>query len=229
MSNEACRIALDEGALRVKVEKVESRVGGDDTVENDGAITATTTSLAAAGGVGVTIEGETSVGIKSSADSRSAAVDLGGGNDQITNVGTLAAHATSSAFSLDVGVAVPGDASAESKPKVATDGGATATSVAVGLAGDSVSGDASSVATVEFLGTSLTDITSHRLQISQTETRANGNDAVINQGRSKRTRWRKRSPAASASPSTAARRQRTRRRRPTPRPRESTSAAGLTR
>ena len=173
-------LTVDGFGLLLTANESETRASGDDVVTNNGAVTATAGSTTLAGGVGLALNGEASAKITSEAEAAAAGIDLGGGNDRLTNGGTLTARATSTAATLNVAVGVSGESSSakpgESKSKTAADGSATAESHATGLAADSVSGDTTRGAEIAFGDGALT------LDYSKTETRASGNDDVTNTG-----------------------------------------------
>jgi uncharacterized protein YhjY with autotransporter beta-barrel domain len=89
----------------------ETHARGDDVVTNDGDIEAHASSTARAAGVGVTVNGAASANSTSTTESTASAIDLGRGNDTLTNTGKLIVTADSSSQALKVAVSTKGKAS----------------------------------------------------------------------------------------------------------------------
>ncbi|HUL98716.1 MAG TPA: hypothetical protein VLU24_04700, partial [Mycobacterium sp.] len=77
---------------------------GNDSITNGADVTATATATVDAGSIGIGINGHASSKVDSKAASDAAAVDLGGGDDTLTNTGHLQATADATANALDVTV-----------------------------------------------------------------------------------------------------------------------------
>ena len=123
-------------------QKSESRLGGNDQVFNHAQVTATANAAAQVTGIGMTLDGEAVAKAESTADGRAGAIDLGGGDDSLTNTGRLEATATADAWSTNLVVGVTGGSSdSKTKSKTSAEGSATANATAVGLVADGLVGD----------------------------------------------------------------------------------------
>ena len=108
------------------------QAGGDDTITNDGVITATAVAITPSANIAVAAEDMAVAVSTSDASATSIAVDGGTGNDTITNNGELVSTAVATAVTANVAVS--------KKTSLAADniwnGGTTAESKAVGISGD---------------------------------------------------------------------------------------------
>jgi len=146
---------------------------GNDSITNTAEVGATAHATTVAAGVGVSINGDASAKVTSNSEGVSAAVDLGGGDDTLTNTGKLTATAESIAAALDIAVSTA-DPDATNKVKSAAAGGANAQSRAIGIAADSVGTD------TEYEVKLVSDDTSNTVSYSQTRAHASGDDTVTN-------------------------------------------------
>ena len=122
--------------------------------------------------------------MKSNAESIAAAIDLGGGDDTLTNTGKLTSSSIADASALNVVVGTSGDSSRKngSKSESAADGGATAQSTAVGIAADGASGDTQRGGKLVIEDDGPLFGYGLLLGYKQSETHASGDDAVTNDG-----------------------------------------------
>ena len=177
-------LVTDDTSTTLSYSQTKAHGIGDDTVTNHAEIGTTATATTLAAGVGVTINGKGSADVKSNSEGVAAAIDLGGGDDTLTNTGKLTSTAIADASALNVAVGESGDSSRKngSKSESAADGGATAKAVAVGISSDGATGDTQrgGKLTVEDSG----PLFGYGLLLgyNQTENYASGDDAVTNDG-----------------------------------------------
>ena len=169
--------SIQDSGDALTLKQTETHASGDDHVINSGAVTAQALATARTAGVGVTIGGKAASKAAATSEAEAVAVDLGGGNDALTNTGTLASTATSHATALDEAVGVKLDPSAKEKVKSVADASATATSRATGIAADGVDGDTVAEVRITY------DSSGAGLSASRTETYASGDDDVSNSAR----------------------------------------------
>ena len=112
---------------------------GEDTVTNLAAFDTTSSSFALVEAASI-IEsnGSAAASAKSTSASNAIAVDMGGGDDTLTNGGNITATANSSAIAVNAAIGGKRDTDPQGKTKVSAEGGATATSSAIGIAADGV-------------------------------------------------------------------------------------------
>ncbi len=165
-------------SYRLQISETKTRASGNDDVTNSGAVTGTAVSTAQALGVGMAFDGKTSAKMSSSAEANAAGVDLGGGNDSLTNnaTGQLTADASATAKGLNVAVGMKTDDSDKSKAESTVEGSVKAQSNATGLGADSLAADRTREGTLTLGGGAL------GVHIKEVETRATGTDTVTNDG-----------------------------------------------
>ena len=166
-------IGSSGGNIRVLARNSETVVSGDDTIINDGTVTATAAAEALSVAVSFTPAGLAVAASTSTANARSAAIDAGSGDDYIDNSGTLTSTSVANANSLSVAV-TPAGLSVASGP--VWDGGTHANAEAIGISGDGEGRDHVSefIATVDESGTSVI--------ASDSWTTVTGDDEIINSG-----------------------------------------------
>jgi hypothetical protein len=159
----------------VSVREIRTHAGGDDTVTNSGAIAASALAMTTGQGASITTGGPSAARLSSTADATAAGIDLGAGNDTLTNTdtGTISATAASTASAQNVALGISSGSTAASS---AVEGGATARSRATGLAADSLSVDMDRTVGLEATTSHLT------IALDQRETRGGGDDVVTNDG-----------------------------------------------
>jgi hypothetical protein len=159
----------------LSVREIRTHAGGDDTVTNSGAIAATALATTTGQGASVTTGGSSAARLSSTADATAAGIDLGAGNDTLTNTntGTISATAASTASAQNVALGISTGSTAASS---AAEGGATARSRATGLSADSLTVDMDRTAGLEATTSHLT------ITLDQRETRGGGDDVVTNNG-----------------------------------------------
>ena len=108
---------------------------GDDTVNTNGDIDAIADAAAGAGALPIAINGSASSELTVDVNARSAAIDLGGGNDRLTGSGNITSTSLSSATA--VGVAFNRNTGPTQSTKNKVDTSADAAAEANGIAGDS--------------------------------------------------------------------------------------------
>ena len=166
---------ITTSSVKLAIEHTKVQARGNDTVRNDAAITATATATAPAVGVGVTIGGGSAAKVNSKAESEAVGIEAGGGNDTVTNNGTLVADASATALGVNVAISTSGEQSDE-KTKSAVDGSASAVARAAGLAGDSLTGDATT------RGSLSIDAAGVKIGFENSVTNVSGDDNLTNAG-----------------------------------------------
>ena len=112
---------------------------GADTVTNLAAFDVTSSSFVLADGVSIVeSNGSAAASVKSASESNTIAIDLGDGDDTLTNNEKITATANSTAIAVNAAIGGKRDTDPEGKTKVAAEGGATATATAIGIAAGSV-------------------------------------------------------------------------------------------
>jgi len=96
--DEAFSIRAD--GVNVSLGYLKAASSGDDTITNDGEVTAVATAVSGAGTAAVSIEGDAKADAVSKATSRAAALDAGNGDDTVTNTGAITAVSTATATSV---------------------------------------------------------------------------------------------------------------------------------
>jgi len=171
-------LAIGEGHVTVGAGYEYALSTGEDTIENDTAVTAVSTAVSGAGSGALSLEGGASVDAKSRANAYAAGVDAGAGNDGsidgdtivygVDNSGDITAVATATAFGLGVGLS-------DSKGSVAyADAGARAESIGVSGDGNLKGGSADALLHVTTEGLNLIG----NLEV----THASGDDTIFNSG-----------------------------------------------
>ncbi|HSD96253.1 MAG TPA: hypothetical protein VLB06_03825 [Sulfuricaulis sp.] len=173
----------------INVSQTKAHDSGDDNITNNAEIGVEADAYTIAAGVGVTVNGKASADVKSESEATAAAIDLGGGNDTLSNTGLLTSTAFADASSLSVSVGVESGSSGKdgsrkngSKSESAADGSATAKSIAIGISADGVTGDTQRGGKLviedkgPLFGYGLV------LGYNQSEAHAIGNDVVTNDG-----------------------------------------------
>lgn len=150
-----------------------SGANGEDWILNNGDVTATSVATAGSVGVAVTPAGLAAAITAATADSRAAALDGGSGADEIVNHGELTSTAVANADTVSVavtpaGVSVAGNA--------IWDGGATATSGAIGIDGDGRGED------FGFETSTRLDADGVRASFNSATSAQSGNDSIFNTG-----------------------------------------------
>ncbi len=155
-----------------------TQASGTDTVTNSGAITTTATTLARAGSVGISADGAASIKATSTADSAARGIDLGAGNDTLTNTvdGTLTTIATATANALSLSIGFKTDQSVKAEVQSAANVETNATARATGVSADGVAADTAQTVNLAVSSQQLS------LGVTQTTTLASGNDVVTNDG-----------------------------------------------
>ena len=166
---------LTTSSLNVAIEHTTVQARGNDTVDNDASITANATANAPAVGLGVTIGGGSAAKVTSKAESEAVAIEAGGGNDKVTNNGTLVSDAKATALGVNVAISTSGEGSDE-KTKSAVDGSVSAVARAAGLAADSLTGDA------RIRGSLSIDAAGFKIGFENSVTNVSGDDDVKNTG-----------------------------------------------
>lgn len=141
---------------------------GNDTVLHEGDVTAVATAITLERDTPVAVTGAAFGESAAKANSRAAAIDLGGDSDSLTSAGNLTAVATSTAFAANVAVTTAGAA--------ATFGGTETNAIAVGIDAD---GEGENFALRTAVDASLEEVTFSHEQIFASES---GNDSVTNKG-----------------------------------------------
>ena len=177
----AASLTLQGFRPQLDVEVAHTRPSGDDTVTNDGAITtnarASSVAIAAAMGIG----GDVTVKSTSTANATAAGIDLGGGNDTLTNNGVVTTTAVAEAEAINatiVGKKSEGSTT-PTRAKSSVDATATANAQATGLAADSTASDGALTVKLT-VGDDL--FSGAVFGLSVTDARASGNDSVTNTG-----------------------------------------------
>jgi hypothetical protein len=163
--------SIDADGVTVSLRRMEESASGADSISNDAAIHAGAVAVSVAGDVAVSAEGVAGALSTSEASSRAAAIDAGGGGDEITNEGALTA--TADAVAVAVNVAVSGKSGAIAADAL-WDGGVNAEATAKGIDADgTASGTASeTMLTIDGDGVGI----SH----SASRTSAGGSDTITN-------------------------------------------------
>ncbi len=153
----------------------ETRPGGDDTVTNSGSVSATSNATSGALGVSVTTDGKSATQLTSTAAASAAGIDLGGGNDTLTNTaGSVSATADALAQALAASIGIKSDPNAKSTAESAADASVKAEARAIGIAADALKTDSTFELTLQHLEQVLS------LSGSGSMTRPSGNDTVSN-------------------------------------------------
>ena len=164
------------------LERSQARASGNDTLTNDGAITATATSVSQAIAAGAGVGGNATMKTASTANANAAGIDLGAGNDTLTNNGEVKATSSATAEALNFSLVATSESSSETKPKRATssvDANATAEARATGLSGDSTQSDGLLKLDLA-VGNSLDQ--GVVFGFLKSDTRPGGNDTITNTG-----------------------------------------------
>lgn len=146
---------------------------GNDTIINDGEVTATAVAVAPSIAVSVAVAGVSGATSSATAEAHSAAIDGGSGDDEIENTDTLAATSVAVAGGLAVGVTPAG---VSISTDAVWDGGTTAITEAVGIYGDGRGNNGSTYSGIEIIDGDLWIGT-----VTDT-TAAFGNDRIFNFG-----------------------------------------------
>ena len=128
--------------LDIVQETTTENVGGDDFIDNSGAIVADADAVSVSAAVSIVGVGMAAAVSTSEANARAAAIDAGGGDDTVINEASLTAEAGATAVGVAVDVAAAGLAVAAD---AVWDGGTTAEAEAIGISGDSNSENTVSV------------------------------------------------------------------------------------
>jgi hypothetical protein len=144
---------------------------GNDTITNDGKVTATSVVVAPAISESINIIGAAAAMSTATAESTAIAIDAGAGNDTVTNTGELEATAVANADAISLSISMVGGSVAAD---AVWDGGTRAKAEAIGISGDGVNNDESTEATVEFIGGEV------ELGLLTDEEAASGNDTITN-------------------------------------------------
>jgi len=166
-------LSLDRQSLDLLFAHEETQAGGNDLVENQGAINAVATATSGAGGVDIQInsDGTAAAEANSTATAQADAIRTGSGDDTVNNSGALTSVATATSGALSVGVAhADGD---DTKARAEAKATSTAQATGIDTEGDNDSHE------VDF---SL-DLSRDGLHVNynDTKTAAIGNDEVVNQ------------------------------------------------
>jgi len=124
-------IKVEDGDAIMATVFDSSAASGDDFIDNNNDITATSVAVAPSIGVAVAV-GVAGAASTATAESRAAAIDAGGGNDIIDNSGELEAVSVANADAVSISVSGGGSVSSDAF----WNGGTTAKSQAVGISGD---------------------------------------------------------------------------------------------
>jgi len=174
------------GGLTVVVTEVAESVQGDDTVNNQGLLTAsasaTTTSLDAS--VDIDAVGSLEANASSSADAEAHGIATGGGNDTIDNDGWISSDAAAEATAVAVGLSVqqaeqqtpPAEGEKPDKSNVKVSATVAATADAFGIDAEGSAHDTSRTTTVTIGGSGLT------VQHASSTASLAGDDDVTNTG-----------------------------------------------
>jgi hypothetical protein len=147
--------------------------GGDDLIDNDGAIVATAFAETTVAAVAATAAGVAVAQTTSTAAAQSAAIDAGDGADRVRNDGAIVSTAAANANAVNLSFAKVGGAVAAD---AIFDGGTTAVADATGIALD---GDGSSFSERRSAEVSADGVA---LNASESERSAGGDDVLINDG-----------------------------------------------
>ncbi|MDZ7642856.1 MAG: hypothetical protein U5K76_00590 [Woeseiaceae bacterium] len=162
-----------DSTRRIHFSHSRESASGDDRLTNDGEVAATATAVAPSVAVSVTPAGLAGAITTATAESRAAAIDTGGGDDEIDNFGNLSATSVANADTVSVAVAPAGVAVASN---ALWNGGVTAEAEAVGI-------DADGNASESFFESSLEqDGATGTFDLEWHETVAGGDDIVRNEG-----------------------------------------------
>ncbi|MBI9086592.1 MAG: hypothetical protein JEZ11_23545, partial [Desulfobacterales bacterium] len=162
-------LSVKDGTVAIKNDATFTSVSGNDTVSNSGDVTATAVSVSPAVSVSVAVAGVAVASTGADATAFSGAIDLGAGDDVLTNSGALTATSVTNADALSVSVAPAGVA-------IVLDGGASARSEAVGISGDGSSQDISFSNNITVNGDGTT------IRAEYEETATTGDDTITNNG-----------------------------------------------
>ena len=147
---------------------------GNDTISNDGKITATSVAVAPAITESISLIGVTASVSTATAEATAVAIDAGAGNDTVTNSGELKATSVATAFAHNVSGALIGGAIAAD---MVWDGGTTATAKTVGISGDGMNPDETTLSTIEVVDGDVL------LGTIVSKEAAGGNDSITNDGK----------------------------------------------
>jgi hypothetical protein len=128
-------IAVVDGNVQLSAELASTAASGNDNIDNTGKVVATSVATAPSAAVAVAVNGGSAA--LSTADSLAVGIDAGAGSDTVFNSGEIVATSTA--------IAATGNVSVAQGLAVSTgglwDGGATATSEAIGISGDGKGSD----------------------------------------------------------------------------------------
>ncbi len=150
---------------------------GDDTLDNQGAITSNATATSGTTAVAVTIKGAARAIADSKATADSAGLDSGGGADRVTNSGALTVDAAARAETLNAAISTEGRAISNSG---LMDAGTVARSQAVGISTGGLTGDGS-LAITGFIDFNDIGVEARYEKIKDGIT-GDGSDKLINSG-----------------------------------------------
>ncbi|MDJ0926016.1 MAG: autotransporter outer membrane beta-barrel domain-containing protein [Gammaproteobacteria bacterium] len=125
-------VDISAAGLVVDVDREFTSAAGDDDVTNSGDLTASATALTLAGAADVKVNTEGTASSETNAKSKAEAggVLTGGGADDVTNSGTLAATADATAGAVSISFTQPSGEAVQSKAESKSDAQANATGIA---------------------------------------------------------------------------------------------------
>jgi len=165
-------LVVADGDVYIAADLSSTAATGEDTINNSGAVVATSVATAPALAVAVSIDGMSAAVSTSEADARAVGIDAGAGNDTIDNTGEVVATSVATAASANISVS-KGSALAGSS---LWDGATTATSEAIGITGD---GEGKNLEMSGFVGVIDGDV---MIGASLTSDIAGGDDTINNDG-----------------------------------------------
>ena len=165
-------VNINDHAVRLETELSTTVSGGNDTLDNEGTIVASSAALAPSVAVAVAIDGVAAATSTSLADSRAIGIDAGTGDDTVTNTGSIVSTSLATAAAANVAV---GKGAALATGAL-FEGGTRATSEAVGISGDGEGRDWTAQGSIE-----VTDEAT-RLDGSLASTVVSGKDDITNDG-----------------------------------------------
>jgi uncharacterized protein YhjY with autotransporter beta-barrel domain len=154
--------------------RAEGGAVGNDTITNQGSITATAVAVTPAISVAIGVEGMAAAVSTSEAKSLSTAIDAGDGSDFIQNSAELAANATSVAVAVNVAVSPKSGAVAAD---AIWDGGTTAEATAKGIDADGGARSSSAETSLAVTGSGVT------LDRHTSDSIASGSDTITNESK----------------------------------------------